>query len=37
VTIHRRRGSGTWWAWLWVAIVVAALIALFASGAVGFK
>lgn len=37
MTIHKRRGSGTWWAWLWVAFVIAVLIGLFASGLVELK
>ena len=32
MTIHKRRGSGTWWAWLWVAIVLAVVVAAFAAG-----
>ena len=27
MTIHKRRGSGTWWAWLGVALVL--VIAIF--------
>jgi hypothetical protein len=34
VTIHRRRGSGTWWAWLGIAIVLAVVVAAFALGLV---
>jgi hypothetical protein len=37
MTIHKRRGSGTWWAWLWVAFIVAVVIALFAAGVVELK
>ncbi|MEA2374760.1 MAG: hypothetical protein QOD53_1223 [Thermoleophilaceae bacterium] len=37
MTIHKRRGSGTWWAWLWVAFVVVVVVALFAGGLVEFK
>jgi hypothetical protein len=32
MTIHKRRGSGTWWAWLGVAIVLAIAIAGLATG-----
>ena len=32
MTIHRRRGSGTWWAWLGIAIVLAIAIAGLATG-----
>jgi hypothetical protein len=37
MTIHKRRGSGTWWAWLWVAFIVVVVVALFAGGLVEFK
>jgi hypothetical protein len=37
VTIHERRGSGTWWAWLWVAIVLAVVAAAFAVGYVELR
>jgi hypothetical protein len=34
VTIHKRRGSGTWWAWLGIALVLAIAIAGLATGLV---
>jgi len=37
VTIYKRRGSGTWWAWLWVAFVIAFVAAAFAVGYVELK
>jgi hypothetical protein len=37
VTIHRRRGSGTWWAWLGIALVIAIVIAALAAGFVEFR
>jgi hypothetical protein len=32
VTIHKRRGSGTWWAWLYVALILTVVAAAFAIG-----
>jgi hypothetical protein len=32
VTIHKRRGSGTWWAWLGIAIVLVIAIGALATG-----
>jgi hypothetical protein len=32
VTIHKRRGSGTWWAWVGIALVLAIAIAGLATG-----
>lgn len=32
MTIHRRRGSGTWWAWLGVAIVLVIAVGALATG-----
>jgi hypothetical protein len=37
VTIHKRRGSGTWWAWLWVAVILAVVAGAFAIGYVSLK
>jgi len=37
VTIHKRRGSGTWWAWLGIAIVLAVVVAAIAVGLVGIQ
>ncbi len=37
MTIHRRRGSGTWWAWLGVALVLAVAIAGLATGLVAIE
>ena len=37
MTIHKRRGSGTWWAWLWVVFIVVVVVGLFASGVAEFK
>jgi hypothetical protein len=34
MTIHKRRGSGTWWAWLGIALVLLVVIGALASGLV---
>ena len=34
MTIHKRRGSGTWWAWLGIALVLRVVIGALASGLV---
>jgi hypothetical protein len=37
MTIHRRRGAGTWWAWLWVAFILTVVAVAFAVGYVELK
>ena len=32
MTIHPRRGSGTWWAWLGVAVVLVIAVGALATG-----
>ena len=32
MTIHRRRGSGTWWAWLGVTVVLVIAVGALATG-----
>ena len=37
MTIHARRGSGTWYYWAYVAIVLAIIVAALAFGLVEFR
>jgi len=32
MTIHPRRGSGTWWAWLWIGFILAVAVAAIVYG-----